>query len=97
MSISEFQLIFFFFSVLPIETRTELFLSILQSLARICEAFPPLVEDIINLLMQLGRVSKSQASLNSNLDMEANQLICYEVKKTFNLIMSRAVLKGNVY
>ncbi|XP_044738623.1 integrator complex subunit 2 isoform X2 [Chrysoperla carnea] len=83
--------------VLPIDTRTELFLSILQSLVRICEAFPPLIEDVINLLMLLGRVSKSQASLNTHLDVEANQIICYEVKKTFNLIMSKAVLKGNVY
>jgi hypothetical protein len=32
---------------------------------RICEAFPPLVDDVISLLMQLGRICKSEESLTA--------------------------------
>lgn len=51
--------------MLPSENRAELFFPTLPALVRICEAFPPLVEDIVSLLMQLGRVCVSEASLNS--------------------------------
>ncbi|KAK6641527.1 hypothetical protein RUM44_013239 [Polyplax serrata] len=50
-------------SVLPSEIRPSLFGPILPSLVRICDAFPPLAEDTISLLLQIGRVCVSQASL----------------------------------
>lgn len=50
-------------SVLPCDLRVDLFQPVLPSLVRICTAFPPLLEDITSLLMQLGRVCESQASL----------------------------------
>lgn len=56
------------FAVLPSETRPSLFGPILPSLVRICEAFPPLADDTISLLMQLGRVCVSQASLGDQID-----------------------------
>lgn len=42
--------------------RVELFQPTLPALVRICEAFPPLVDDVISLLTQLGRISMSEAS-----------------------------------
>ncbi|XP_077292216.1 integrator complex subunit 2 [Arctopsyche grandis] len=50
-------------SVLPCDLRVDLFQPVLRSLVRICTAFPPLLEEITSLLMQLGRVCESQASL----------------------------------
>lgn len=50
-------------SVLPSDLRLELFQPVLKSLARICTAFPSLLEDITSLLLQLGRICESQASL----------------------------------
>lgn len=50
-------------SVLPCDLRVDLFQPVLPSLVRICTAFPPLLEEITSLLMQLGRVCESQASL----------------------------------
>ncbi|XP_026737728.1 integrator complex subunit 2 [Trichoplusia ni] len=50
-------------SVLPSDLRLELFQPVLKSLVRICTAFPSLLEDITSLLLQLGRICESQASL----------------------------------
>ncbi|CAG9784484.1 unnamed protein product [Diatraea saccharalis] len=50
-------------SVLPSDLRLELFQPVLKSLVRICIAFPSLLEDITSLLLQLGRICESQASL----------------------------------
>lgn len=50
-------------SVLPSDLRLELFQPILKSLVRICTAFPSMLEDITSLLLQLGRICESQASL----------------------------------
>ncbi|XP_022906481.1 integrator complex subunit 2 [Onthophagus taurus] len=87
--------------------RIKLFTPILPALVRISEAFPPLVEDVTQLLLQLGRVSKSQASLCSQFDnhmgksdeivTEESQKLCELTQKTFAMILERAVLKTNVY
>lgn len=50
-------------SVLPSDLRLELFQPVLKSLVRICTAFPSLLEDVTSLLLQLGRICESQASL----------------------------------
>ncbi|XP_046387078.1 integrator complex subunit 2 [Ischnura elegans] len=50
--------------VLPSESRAEFFQPALAALVRICMAFPPLVDDAVSFLMQLGRVCVSQASLD---------------------------------
>ncbi|KAL0266334.1 UNVERIFIED_CONTAM: hypothetical protein PYX00_008909 [Menopon gallinae] len=63
--------------VLPSETRPSLFAPLLTSLVRICEAFPPLAEDTISLLMQLGRVCVSQASLGDPIDLcKSDDMFC---------------------
>ncbi|KAG8238724.1 hypothetical protein J437_LFUL015283 [Ladona fulva] len=50
--------------VLPSESRPDFFQPALPALVRICMAFPPLVDDTVSFLMQLGRVCVSQASLD---------------------------------
>lgn len=47
--------------VLSSENRSELFGPCLPALVRICEAFPPLVEDVFSLLLQVGRVCLAEA------------------------------------
>lgn len=60
--------VLFIISVLPSWSRSELFGPCLPALVRICEAFPPLVDDVVSLLMQLGRVCMSEASLTARQD-----------------------------
>ena len=56
-------------SVLTSEERQQLFPSVLPSFVRFCKAFPPLMEDVVGLLLQYGRICASEASrrpLNDN-------------------------------
>jgi len=98
----------FIISVLPSWSRAELFAPCLPALVRICEAFPPLVDDVISLLMQLGRICMSEESLTSwqdwtggNRDNEIiavdNHILCLKIQVTFANILSRAVLKVKIY
>ncbi|XP_045468840.1 integrator complex subunit 2 [Harmonia axyridis] len=87
--------------------RIKLFTPILPVLVRISEAFPPLVPDIMNLLMQLAKTSESQASLASHFDAhlgksleisaQDSRELCDLIQKTFSQILDRAVLKPDVY
>ncbi|KAL3271565.1 hypothetical protein HHI36_022040 [Cryptolaemus montrouzieri] len=87
--------------------RVKLFKPILPALVRISEAFPPLVPDVMNLLMQLAKISESQASLASHFDahfgksleisaQESTEL-CDLTQRTFSEILDKAVLKSKVY
>ena len=48
-----------FFSVLSSQDRSEFFLATLSALARIAQAFPPLCDDVISLLVGLGKICSS--------------------------------------
>ena len=56
-------MLFYVCAVLSAEFRTELFIPCLPALVRICEAFPLLVDDVVALLVHLGRVCLSFADL----------------------------------
>lgn len=49
--------------LLSSDTRIELFRAVLPCIVRFAEAFPPLLDDCIQFLMQLGRIAESQAML----------------------------------
>ncbi|XP_053695258.1 integrator complex subunit 2 isoform X2 [Sabethes cyaneus] len=49
--------------VLSGDTRIEMFRTVLPSIARFAEAFPPLIEECIMFLLQLGRIAQSQSAL----------------------------------
>eukprot|EP00088_Acartia_fossae_P070615 TRINITY_DN951_c0_g1_i4.p1 TRINITY_DN951_c0_g1~~TRINITY_DN951_c0_g1_i4.p1 ORF type:complete len:1177 (+),score=271.60 TRINITY_DN951_c0_g1_i4:42-3572(+) len=51
-------------SVLDAVAREELILSSLQPLHRICIAFPPLMEDVISLLLQAGQMCLNSSTLS---------------------------------
>lgn len=55
-------------AVLPSNGRTEIYLPALPALVRIATAFPPLVDDIMSFLVQLGRVCLSQSCLHGSYD-----------------------------
>ena len=50
---------------LPAAKRNQFFVPALESLVRICKAFPPLRVDVTDLLLKLGKVSSSQLSKSS--------------------------------
>lgn len=87
--------------------RIKLFKPILPSLVRISEAFHPLSDDIAQLLLQLGRICKSHASLCSQFDShlgksdeiltQESKALCELTQTTFAQVMQKAVLKTNVY
>lgn len=93
--------------VLNGEGRNRLFLPVLPCLQRIAQAFPPLVEDITSLLMQLARISLSQSSLSSHVDSrtgygddvsyENPKELCELAHTTFKQILKKAVLKTDIY
>ena len=58
----------FSYLVLPTQGRTEIYLPSLPALVRIATAFPPLLEDIISFLVQLGRICLSQSCLHGSYD-----------------------------
>ena len=49
----------FYVSVLNSEDRSKFFLATLSALARIAQAFPPLCDDVISLLVSLGKICSS--------------------------------------
>lgn len=58
-----FTLFLLFFAVLSSDTRIEMFRAVLPCIVRFSEAFPPLLDECIMFLMQLGRIAESQATL----------------------------------
>jgi len=52
-------------SVLTSAQRVEFYMSALPALVRICRAFPPLCEDAISLLTQIGRVCRAHLAAKS--------------------------------
>ncbi|XP_076108239.1 integrator complex subunit 2-like [Mytilus galloprovincialis] len=54
-------------NVLGAGDKLEFFLETVPYLVKVCQAFPPLFEDVNSLLLQLGRVCVSQLSCNSNI------------------------------
>lgn len=49
--------------ILSSDTRIEMFRAVLPCIVRFAEAFPPLLDDCSQFLMQLGRIAESQAVL----------------------------------
>ncbi|XP_053600461.1 integrator complex subunit 2 [Plodia interpunctella] len=84
-------------SVLPSDLRLELFQPALKSLVRICTAFPSLLEDITSLLLQLGRICESQASLghcwNDSHIMGDNAYVASESHPETNVLVAEVLCR----
>ncbi|EFA05171.1 integrator complex subunit 2 [Tribolium castaneum] len=107
LCVAALNLLYALLGSLSSSQRVRLFRPILPALVRISEAFPPLVDDIVNLMMQLAKVCKSQASLASHFDVhlgkelevsaEESKELCVLVQETFSDILDRAVFKSKIY
>ncbi|XP_017787146.1 PREDICTED: integrator complex subunit 2 [Nicrophorus vespilloides] len=53
--------------------RIKLFKPVLPALVRFSTAFPPLAEEIVQLLLQLAKICESQASLSSHIDVHLSR------------------------
>ncbi|XP_046680245.1 integrator complex subunit 2 [Homalodisca vitripennis] len=97
-------------TVLSSENRAELFVPTLPALVRICEAFPPLVEDVVSLLTQVGKVCLAEACSHGNYkpanlmhwqavasDQTSDHILVGEIQRTFVSILRYAILKVKVY
>lgn len=56
-----------FFSVLDSKERVNFFLETVPCLTKVCQAFPPLCEDVTSFLHQIGRVCMSHLTAANNL------------------------------
>lgn len=98
--------------MLSSENRTELFTPALPALVRICVAFPPLVDDVVSLLLQVGRVCLSEACAHGSYRAASltpwralmplnthrdNHLLVGAIQRTFVEMLTQAVLKVKVY
>lgn len=107
LCVTALNLLFALLGGISSSQRIKLFKPVLPSLIRISEAFPPLIDDIVNLLMQLSKVCESQASLASHFDAhlgkgleiasQDSKELCELTKKTFSEILDKSVLKSKVY
>ncbi len=51
--------------MLTSEERRAIYPPVLPALVRFCKAFPPLLDDVVGLLLQYGRIVASESSLKS--------------------------------
>lgn len=56
-------------TVLSSDVRVEMFRAVLPCVVRFAEAFPPLLEDCIMFLMQIGRIAESQGALGRSISL----------------------------
>lgn len=96
LCVTALNLLYALLSGISSTQRIKLFKPVLPALVRISEAFPPLTDDIIQLLSQLGKICQSQASLLTT-DEDNSKELCDLTQKTFTEILKKAVLKTNVY
>jgi integrator complex subunit 2 len=54
--------------ILSSDSRVEMFRAVLPCVVRFAEAFPPLIDDCTQFLMQLGRIAESQSMLGRKTD-----------------------------
>lgn len=72
-------------AALAADIRADIFRATLSSVVRIAQAFPPLIDDCIMYLLQLGRIVHSQVALG-----RANRLpqaIHIEATSSYNAVM----------
>ena len=86
----------FFFIVLTVEERNILFPPVLPSMVRFCKAFPPMIEDVVGLLLQYGRICASESCLNGavspkNFDMTGSSISEASPKDNMNEQMKEIV------
>ena len=72
-------------TVLSSETRPHLFLATLPTLPHISQAFPPLCEDIVLLLLQLGRVCTSYLTGIANIAGTGEAMLSLTVDRFLRL------------
>ena len=65
--INMFYFTMFWFSVLEQPDRLKFFQETIPHLGRVCQAFPPLCEDVTSLLHQVGRVCMSHIASTTNI------------------------------
>lgn len=84
----------------------------LSALVRICQAFPPLAEDVFPMLIHLGKLCISDASFNTcilydrnmqisdltddNCNLSGNVLF-KEIVSTFEQILTTAIFNTKIY
>lgn len=80
------------------EERAEFFIPILSSLERLSRAFPPLVDEIVSFLGNLGKICTSQNAVERNRmsKIVRNKRLLLNVNETYRNIVKHAMLDRKI-
>lgn len=81
------------------EERAEVFIPALSALERLCVAFPPLVDDVIGLLLHLGKVCSAQNAVERNRMSRVvrNNYLLRKVNETQAAIMKHVMMDRRIF
>jgi len=80
------------------EERAEFFVPALSALERLCVAFPPLVDEIISLLMHLGKICTAQNAVERNrmCKIVRNKRLLSKINETYKSVISHVMMDGKI-
>jgi len=80
------------------EERAEFFTPSLSALERIGVAFPPLVDDIVSLLMHLGKICTAQNSVERNrmTRVVRNKHLLKRINETYSSVVRHALMDKQI-
>jgi integrator complex subunit 2 len=89
---------FIIFEGLMSEERAEFFVPALSALERLCIAFPPIVDDIISLLMHLGKICTAQNAIERNrmCKIVRNKRLLRQINTTYKAVISHVMMDGKI-
>jgi len=80
------------------EERAEFFIPALSSLERLCVAFPPLVDEIVALLMHLGKICTAQNAVERNRmsRIVRNKQLLKKVNETYSTVVQHCMMDKHI-
>lgn len=80
------------------EERAEFFIPALSSLERLCVAFPPLVDEIVALLMHLGKICTAQNAVERNRmsRIVRNKQLLKKINETYSTVVQHCMMDKQV-
>jgi len=79
--------------------RAEFYVLVVSALELLCEAFPPLVDDVIGILVNLGKVCTYQNSVERNrmCKIVRNKYLLKKVHETYERIIKHSMLDRKLF
>ena len=81
------------------DDRAEFYIPAVSALERLCEAFPPLVDKVVEILLNLGKICTSQNSVERNRmsKIVRNKFLLKRIHETYDRIVKHAMLERKLF